>query len=372
MRTHLLFGALLGGCLLLGSGCGGRDLRKTLLLSPSGITLEVGQTWQFEAKVVDASGNLLSDPLTWSVEGGIGEVDSLGLFTAREQGEGKVIVVGGGQRAEARVVVVPEVVVLNLSPEQVSLRPKDTVQFRVEPLDANGNPIQPIVPLWKVEPATLGTIDEKGLFRAGDQPGTGKVQVQVGRARAEASVVVIGEVASLRVEPPQAQVETGGSLRFRAIGQDAAGNTFTVAAAWSVSDPSLGSISSDGLFRAGERTGSLEVRAHVADRTATAQVTIVPRLPPPGTPANVKGVARLAGATDHGGIRVAAYRLPEASLVAETTTNAQGEFGLWLEVGEYRLLFERTGYQREERQVSLQWTNQVLQLEVTLQPTGGR
>lgn len=65
-------------------------LRQLVILPDEG-TLQIGETLAFTAQGYDAAFNL-TDPgnLTWSVDGGIGAIDSLGLFTATAPGYGSV------------------------------------------------------------------------------------------------------------------------------------------------------------------------------------------------------------------------------------------------------------------------------------------
>ncbi|RJP73567.1 MAG: T9SS C-terminal target domain-containing protein [Ignavibacteriales bacterium] len=64
-------------------------------LTPDPVVLQVGQTQQMTAKAYDAYGNVVqisTNGYAWSVEGNVGSINTTGLFTAENTGEGKIIV----------------------------------------------------------------------------------------------------------------------------------------------------------------------------------------------------------------------------------------------------------------------------------------
>jgi hypothetical protein len=115
-------------------------------------------------------------------------------------------------------------------------------------------------------------------------------------------LVVDDPVVTLRLDPPAAQVAVGGSLQFTAVGRTADGAERAVFLTWHTT---TGTISNEGLFRAGSEDGVALVVATcscgVAD-TATVTVTAAPvgeaavlRVDVSGLPTGVLPVMTLVG-----------------------------------------------------------------------------
>lgn len=77
-----------------------------LEVTPAEVTLDVGQTQQFTAKVVDPTGASIDIDVTWSaIAPRVGSIDSKGLFTAKDPGTATVTARAGMQSATAKVSV---------------------------------------------------------------------------------------------------------------------------------------------------------------------------------------------------------------------------------------------------------------------------
>ncbi len=79
----------------------------TVLVDPSSALLHTGDTHQFTATVLDKSGQEVEAAVIWTVTGGIGSVDTNGLFTASAPGSGKVVAIAGDKTGWATVRVEP-------------------------------------------------------------------------------------------------------------------------------------------------------------------------------------------------------------------------------------------------------------------------
>jgi hypothetical protein len=78
----------------------------SLVVSPSSATIPEGASQPFTASAADADGNALASPISWSVIGSAGSIDSLGLFTAHNAGSATVIAASGGRADSAAVTVI--------------------------------------------------------------------------------------------------------------------------------------------------------------------------------------------------------------------------------------------------------------------------
>jgi hypothetical protein len=90
----------------------------------------------------------------------------------------------------------------------------------------------------------------------------------------------------ISVEPAQANVQAGAAQQFSAVGFDASNNPVSdLIVSWSSSDPSVATMDqATGLLQAGDRAGTVTVRATSpsgVEGTATVQVVLLPT-PTPG------------------------------------------------------------------------------------------
>ncbi len=105
------------GLLVLLAGCGSEKNPvapvaipplSSIVVSPAADTLDVGETRLFAAVAADTAGDPYTGRLDWtSTDTGVFTVGSSGLVTARGEGSARLVVSGGGQSAEAVVLVYP-------------------------------------------------------------------------------------------------------------------------------------------------------------------------------------------------------------------------------------------------------------------------
>jgi hypothetical protein len=96
-----------------------------------------------------------------------------------------------------------------VTPEQISIKPGDEVQFSAKVMNDRGQEVQTDAIDWK---ATGGSIDQLGLFRAGDIEGTYSVNAAARDATGSASVVISAGGRSLKrivVSPQDAHIGPG-------------------------------------------------------------------------------------------------------------------------------------------------------------------
>lgn len=244
----------------------------TLTLTPDPATVLSGTTLQFSAVGKDANGNTVTTTPTWTVSGGVGTIDSSGLFTAGSTGAGIVSATDGSVTATVNVTVSAGAVIsITVSPSTASVASGSSQQFTVSAMDANGNAVT-VSPTWTVS-GGVGAIDGNGLF-TGATAGSGSVVATVGSITGSSTVTVsTGPLATITVSPTTASVVSGAAQTFTSTGADAAGNSVTITPTWSVTG-SVGTINSTtGAFTA-TTAGSGSVVATSGSITGSAAVTV--------------------------------------------------------------------------------------------------
>ncbi len=236
-------------------------------VSPGTITLQPGQTQQFTATVTGSS----NTAVTWTATGGT--ISSSGLFTAGSTAGSSFTVTATSvadstKTATGRVTIqAAPVVAVTISPTSATLQPGKTQQFTATVTGSSNTAVT-----WT---ATGGTISNSGLFTAGSTAGSNftvtATSVADSTKSASASVTIQpAPVVSVTISPTSATLQPGKTQQFTATVTGSSNTAVT----WTATG---GTISSSGLYTAGQSTGNFAVTAtSVADtsKSATASVRI--------------------------------------------------------------------------------------------------
>ena len=235
-----------------------------LTLTPTTVSIHADDTRQFTAIATDENGNPAT--VEWAASGSIGNISTDGLFTAGSSaGTGTVTASAVGLTETANVTVTVDPV-LALSPETVSLHAGLTQQFTATAFDENNDSAEIS---WTVS-GNIGTVDENGLFTAGDNAGTGTVTASaVGLTEAADVTVTVDPVLTLT--PTSVNIMISTTQQFIATAFDE--NNDPAELTWAVSGE-IGTVDADGLFTAGDAPGTGTVTASAAGLTITANVTV--------------------------------------------------------------------------------------------------
>lgn len=165
---------------------------------------------------------------------------------------------------------------LIVAPDSVSVQAGDTLLFATSCYDQNEIEM-PATVTWN---ATSGTINNEGLFIAGNTPGLATISAEMtsGSITGEAQIFVSTEqpmLNSIMVEPDTVTLKPAESIRFTSSGFDQNGMRYSVDPVWSADG---GSIDIDGLFIADSIAGVYYVTAldTVTGVFGEAVVTISP------------------------------------------------------------------------------------------------
>jgi WD40 repeat protein len=251
-----------------------RPRLSRIVVSPSQVRLEFGQTQIFRIRGLDQNGQEMNlGQVVWQATSG--KIDTNGLFLA-DQSEGNLIIKAtvGLFKGSALVTVVepPRLTRLVITPKKVRLEFGQRQTFSVRGLDQRGDEINIGQVSWY---ATGGSINPNGTFQAGQNSGNFEVIATLGETWGDASVTVAepARVVSLVISPSQVQLEFGQSQRFSVRGLDQYGNGISIGkVTWSATG---GTIKSDGTFQASYEEGNITVTARVGKISGYASVTVV-------------------------------------------------------------------------------------------------
>jgi protocatechuate 3,4-dioxygenase beta subunit len=159
-------------------------LSHTLSIVPNQVTLEPRETVAFKAIAFnDRYQPQKIDNIEWElIPEDLGRISEDGFFIAGQNpAKGRVIakgrIAGESVRAAAPVIIRPSEnpVKVSIQPEKAFIHPGEQQQFNLIAKSKEGILLQTERVKWFVDPPALGSMDEAGLFTAGERHGHGKV-----------------------------------------------------------------------------------------------------------------------------------------------------------------------------------------------------
>lgn len=168
------------GCALLTFACQsspvgpppspGQDGSSTLTVVPPSAALQLGDSLQFSAQILDEAGTPVPVEAVWVASGG--SIDANGLFRAGSQtGTFEVVATGAGEAVGKALVSVLQsgssAAAIEIAPEPASVLAGDLLSFTASVTDDSGDPVGANI-TWS---ATGGEIDQVGRYSAGAEPG---------------------------------------------------------------------------------------------------------------------------------------------------------------------------------------------------------
>ena len=235
-----------------------------LTIQPKNVRLQPGQTVQFTATAYSEQGQPVSTQIRWQVQGG--SIDASGLYRAGAMPGAYFVraLLGNGTFVDSTVVITShnayeQVARLTISPNQLHLKPGESVTFYARGFNHSGREI-PCAFSWRT---TGGTITANGRYQAGAVPGTYQVVVSAtSGVNTTATVNIIGPHqaapagVSLKVKPKKAIIEQGGTCTFHVALVDSYGRALSGRFQWQATG---GTIDADGNYQAGNEPGKYAV-----------------------------------------------------------------------------------------------------------------
>ena len=264
------------------------DVRKGLILDRVKVTVPAkyvltNEKIKLTATAYAKDGSVMQSKPVWSCEPKeLGTIDQDGVFWAGAK-SGTVTVRATVDKIYDQVRVdikdIKDLVVnVSVEPKSLKLYTNQQQQIKATAFDGAGNVVEGVNFEWRVEPTTIGTIDN-GLFTA-LKSGKGKVTAVIGSRSAVTQVLVV-KPSKIAIDPQTAVVTAGGTQQFKVtVWDDLDDKIENPVPTWSVEPQTLGTINADGLFVAGARAGEGRVVANFEGLEAFSTVTVNP--PPVG------------------------------------------------------------------------------------------
>jgi PGF-pre-PGF domain-containing protein len=258
---------------------------ESITVAPTAAALEINDTELFEATALDQFGNAMTGvEVTWtSSNTTVGTIAENGTFTALAAGTATITAAADEVSGTATVTVngeepvEPVTTSITVAPTTTTLEINGTEQFSATALDQFGSAMTGVSVTWASGNATVGTIDEDGLFTALAE-GTATITATAENKFAEATVTVTAEesvLTGITVAPATPTLAIDETESFTATILDQFGSTMTdIDVEWASSNETVGTIDTNGLFTAlAEGTANVTATADEVSGTATVTVT---------------------------------------------------------------------------------------------------
>ena len=260
---------------VLGQATSTTPSANSVEISPSNLSVEVGQKVQFTAVAKDASGNPITEkPSAWfAAPFDLAKADENGTVSFYQPGEVTVGALIGGKPAFTKVFVKPAAVkIIEIDPITGPVLVGGTLKLNATARVSTGDPRRDVLLVWSSDNPAVATVDAAGVV-TGVAAGKAALKATSGSGTGTVTVnVVKASLRELSIQPRTASGRTGDVIHFNRLTQ---GSSDSYAPRWAVSGDGA-SIDSDGGFVA-ERPGSYVVTASIGEKSATASVVVAPR-----------------------------------------------------------------------------------------------
>ena len=167
----------------------------------------------------------------------------------------------------------PEALRVSVSPKLDTLIAGSTAQLTARVYNEQHQPRDHAVD-WRSENPSVASVSSSGLIAAVSS-GVARITASAGGAVDTATIVVLAAAPPIAITPGAVQVMLGDSLALTISSTGAAGPAMAASTAhWTTSDPSIASVSSDGIVTTIEE-GTATISAALNGSTASAEVKVV-------------------------------------------------------------------------------------------------
>ena len=253
-------------------------------ISPARAEIQVGQTIQMSARVLDAAGAVIPNVRVIWFGGGDGSVDTTGIVRGGFRGSVQVVAMAvgpaGRHTEEVRVRVTPAPAArLELSTAGLKLAVGSRYTVLGTAKSAENDLRNDEISFSSSNPRLVSVSTDGRLLAL--RPGTAVITGVAGTARATVDVEVTAAVpATIAVSPATSAARTGDVVRFTMVVKDRTGRAIEgLAVRWSVAamgPTGAAQIDADGAFVA-EEQGTYTVTASAGNVTTDASVRVSPR-----------------------------------------------------------------------------------------------
>jgi uncharacterized protein YjdB len=275
------------------TGDASRVVSATVTLAQA--SLQVGQTTQATALLLDSRNRILNQPVAWSTSSTtVATVSASGLVMGMSSGTVDIIATRGSKSGSATLTVTPStaatasVASVSVALPKSSLSVGQTIQATDTLRDSSNNVLTGRAVIWTSSNVTAATVSDSGMVTA---RGAGTTQITAssdgatGTAALSVTTATVVPVATVSVSPASSSILVGATVQLSATTRDSSNNVLTGrVVTWSSANAGIASVGSNGLVSA-VSAGTIQVTATSEGKSGSATITVA-AIPPPPLPGN--------------------------------------------------------------------------------------
>ncbi len=197
-------------------------------------------------------------------------------------------------------VIQPILTSIEISSPITSVVAEDTIQFTASCKDQSTNPMTCPTLTWDSNNASVGTINQSGLFTATNVITQGTTDITVSSSNITSNIITITVtphiLTSISISPINPTIQAGNTTQFTASCKDQSTNPMICPTLiWNSNNTSVGTINQSGLFTATNviTQGTTDITAYFSN--ITSNISIVTVTPPPDI-GNIQFLSNPSGA----------------------------------------------------------------------------
>jgi uncharacterized protein YjdB len=256
---------------------------RSIVISPSSVTLRTGQSAQLRARMYDRNGKELTGrTVSWSSDNdAIALVDNSGQVTALLPGTATITATSEGVNATARVTVaLPPVANVAVDPGSVTLIVGQTAQLTATLTDSDGKTLTGRSISWSSSRSQVAAVSSAGLVTAA-APGSATITA-TSEGKSGSSTITVkdpeppDEPSGLEISPDDVTLKSGDKVKLSVKAEGDKKNK-KLKVTWSTSNSLIARVDDDGTVTA-FLPGTATITARTSDgRSGTAKVSVVRR-----------------------------------------------------------------------------------------------
>ncbi len=245
-------------------------------VTPSPLSMSVGQTTQLTATLKDTVGNVLNARVVvWSsANPAVATVSSQGVLTAISTGRATITATSEGRSGTADVTItnVP-VGSVTIQPQAPSVVIGTNVQLSTIVRDANGDIVTDRVVTWASSNPASATVSTSGVVTGVSVGSATITATSEGKSATTIATVIPVPIGSVTVSPATASTHIGSTTTLTATVKDQNGTVVTNhIVTWTSSNPAVATVA--GGVVTGVALGTATITATSDGRSGTASVTV--------------------------------------------------------------------------------------------------
>jgi uncharacterized protein YjdB len=251
----------------------------SVAVTPSPLSMSVGQTTQLAVTLKDAVGNVLNGrTVSWSSSSStVATVSAEGMVTAVAPGNATITASSEGKMGTASLTIAKLAVgSVTVDPQGPMLVLGANAHLTATVRDVNGNVVTDRQVTWSSSNTGVATVSASGVVNSVALGTATITATSEGKSGSTVVTVIPTPIATITLTPSTKTILAGETASFTATAKDASGNVLSGRVlVWTSSNPTVASVSSTGVATAtGVGSTTITATAPLEGKSGSATLTV--------------------------------------------------------------------------------------------------